>query len=145
MKCCNCCCSAFITIDGIALCLSCHTDFQNLSNNQISSAFQLSRGADVANSMFKARADLLRIQNAERQVKSERNTEVNNYNIHNNNTVYGNNSGTLQTGKTLIKNNDIGVANLSKSGNDNIGWLANIIVKVQQIAKFCLRLIGFFR
>jgi hypothetical protein len=145
MKCCHCSCNAFREIDGVALCLNCHTDFQNVANNQINSAFQLHRGSAVADSMLKAKASLLHNQNIERQIKNERNTEVNNYNTHNNNIVYGNNSGTLQTGKTQIQNNDIGVANLSKSNNGNVGWLAKIIAKGLQIAKYCLQLIGFFR
>lgn len=145
MKCCHCSRNAFSAIDGIALCSNCHTDFQNTSNNQVSSAFQLSRGIGVADSMFTTRAGLLRNQNSEHLIKNERNTEVNNYNMHNNITVHGNNSGTLQAGKTLTQNNGIGITNLSKSGNGNVGWLAKIITKGLQIAKFCLRLVGFFR
>ncbi|MFZ2314477.1 MAG: hypothetical protein WAW86_02305 [Gammaproteobacteria bacterium] len=64
---------------------------------------------------------------------------MDNYNTHNNITVNGNNSGPLQAGKTLIQNNDIGAANLSKLGNDNVGWLAKIIAKGLQIVKFCLQ------
>ncbi len=139
MNCCHCSRNTFATIDGAALCLSCHTDFQNASKNQVSSAFQLRRGSDIADSMRKARASLI-----ERQVKNERNTEVNNY-THNNIIVNGDNSGTLQAGKTLIQSNDIGVANLSKSGNSTVDWLTKIITKVLEIAKFCLRLIGFFK
>ena len=70
---------------------------------------------------------------------------MNNYNTHNNITVQGNNSGTLQAGKTLIQSNDIGIANLSKSDNGIIAWLVKIIAKGLQIAKFCLRLKGLFR
>ncbi len=100
---------------------------------------------EIANSMLKARVDLQRNQNTEHQIKIERTTEVNNYNTHNNITVQGDNNGTLQAGKTLTQNNDIGITNLSKAGNDNIGWLAKIINKGMQIAKFCMKLIGFFR
>lgn len=136
MKCCHCSNNAIRVIDGTTLCLSCHTDFQNLSHNQISSTYQAQRGSDVAYSMFLRAA----AQNAERRIKNDRNTEVNNYNI----TVQGNNSGFLQAGKSLTQNN-IGINNLSKSSNDNVGWLAKIIDKGIQIAKFCLKLMGFFR
>lgn len=145
MKCYHCTNSAFRVIDGTALCSSCYTDFQSLSNNQVSSAYQAHRGMEIANSMLKARVDLQRNQNTEHQIKIERTTEVNNYNTHNNITVQGDNNGTLQAGKTLTQNNDIGITNLSKAGNDNIGWLAKIINKGMQIAKFCMKLIGFFR
>lgn len=145
MKCCHCSRNAFTAIDGIALCLSCHTDFQNTSNNNVSSAYQLHQGIEVANSMLKARVNLQRNQNTEHRIKNERNIEMNNYNTHNNITVHGNNSGSLQAGKTLTQSNDICITNLSQSGNDNVGWLAKIIAKGLQIAKFFLQLIGFFR
>lgn len=134
MNCCHCSRNTYAAIDGIGLCFNCYTDFQNTSNDQVSSAFQLRRGSDVADSMRKARARLI-----ERQVKNERNTEVNNYNTHNNITVRGNNSGTIQAGKTLIQNNDIGITNLSKSEVGYVSWLAKIITKVLQ------SVIGFFR
>ncbi len=140
MKCCHCSHNAFTTIEGIALCLSCHTDFQNTSNNNVSSAYQLSRGANVANSMLKARASLI-----EREKNNERNTVVNNNNTHNNITVNGNNSGSLQARGVIIHNNNIGVANLSKSSNCNADWLAKIISKGLRLVKCCLRLIGLFR
>lgn len=137
MNCCHCShCSrnAFTTTNGAALCSSCHTDFQNVSNNQISSAYQAQRGTDVAYSMFLRAA----AQHSERRIKNERNAEVNNYSI----TVQGNNNGLLQTGKTLTQNN-IGINNLSKSGNRSVGWLAKIIAN--GLGKFWMWLIGFFR
>lgn len=137
MKCCHCSRNAFSAIDGIALCLSCHTDFQNASNNQVSSAFQLHRGIDVADSIFKTRATLQRNQNTEHQIKNERNAEVNNYNTHNNITVHGNNSGILNTGKAQIKNNDIGAAYPAKSDN-NISFLTNIIANGLKLGALCL-------
>ncbi len=133
MNCCHCSRNAFTTINGAALCLSCHTDFQNTSNNQISSAYQAQRGSDVAHSMFLRAA----AQRSENRIKNERNAEVNNYNI----TVQGNNSGLLQAGKTLTQNN-IGINNLSKSGNDSVDWLAKIIAN--GLKKFWMWLIGFF-
>ena len=135
MNCCHCSRNSFTTINGVALCLSCHTDFQNVSSNQISSAYQAQRGTDVAYSMLLRAA----AQHSERRIKNERNAEVNNYSI----TVQGNNSGTLQAGKTLIQSNDIGIANLSKSDNGIIGWLAKIIANGLQ--KFWMWLIDFFR
>lgn len=142
MNFCHCSRNTFTIINGTALCLNCHTDFQNVTNNNVNSAYQLHRGIDVANNILKARVDLQRNQTVH-QIKNERNTEVNNYNTHNNITVQGNNSGTLQAGKTLIQSNDIGIANLSKSGNGIIGWLAKIIANGLQ--KFFIWLIGFFR
>ena len=69
MKCCHCSNNAFRVIDGAALCLSCHTDFQNTSNSNISNAYQAHRGMEVANSMLKSRASLQRNQDAEHQIK----------------------------------------------------------------------------
>jgi hypothetical protein len=140
MKCRHCSRNAFRVINGIALCLSCNTDFQNTSNNQVSSALQLRRGIDVADSMLKARVDLQRNQNAEHQINNGRNTEVNNYNTHNNITVHGNNSGILNTGKAQIKNNDIGIANSAKS-NRNISLLTNIIANGLKLAALCLQIL----
>jgi hypothetical protein len=133
-------------IDGIPLCLSCHTDYQNVSSNNVSSAFQLHRGHQVADSMFKVKDGLLRNQHTERQIKNERNIEVNNYNMHDNNIVYGNNSGILNTGKAQIKNNDIGITDLSKSsGNNNISQGANIKTSgLKKMAKLCLQILKRF-
>jgi hypothetical protein len=142
MKCCRCSNNAFKVIDETALCLNCHTDFQNLSNNQVSSAYQAQRGIDVANSMLKARADLQRNQNIEHQI---RNTEVNNYNTHNTITINGDNSGSLQAEMNQTQNSNIGINNLPKSNDGNVSWLAKIIAWGMQIAKFCLRLKGLFR
>jgi translation initiation factor IF-2 len=92
--------------------------------------------------MLKARVDLQRNRNIEHQI---RNTEVNNYYTHNNIIVKGDNSGSVQAGVNQTQNNNIGINNLSKSGNGHVGWLAKIIAKGLQIAKFCLRLKGLFR
>ena len=43
------------------------------------------------------------------------------------------------------QNNNIGINNLSKSNNSNIGWLAKVMACGLQIAKFCLQLKGLFR
>lgn len=125
MKCCHCSHNAFTTIDGAALCLNCHTAFQNVSNNQVSSALQSRRGSDIADSMLKARASL-------------KNTEIKNHNTHNNITVHGNNSGILNTGKAQIKNNDIGITNSTKSGI-NISWLAKVIMGGLKLISLCLQ------
>lgn len=143
MKCFRCFNNVFRVIDEVALCFNCYTDLQNLSNNNVSSASQLHRGNDVAASML--RIKLLHNQNIEGPVKNEKKIEVNNYNTHNNITVQGNNNGILQAGNTLIQSNDTGIAYSSKPGNGTAGWLVKIITKGLQIAKFCLRLVGFFK
>lgn len=136
MNCCHCSRNAFTTINGAAICLSCYRDFESLSNNQISSAYQAQRGTDIAHSMFLRAV----VQQSGRQIKNEKNAEVNNYNI----TVQGNNSGLVQAGKTLAQNN-IGINNLSQSSNGNGGLLEKIIAWGIQIGKFCLRLKGLFK
>jgi hypothetical protein len=138
MKCCHCSHNAFTTIDEAALCLNCHTDFQNTSNKNVSSALQLSRGIDVADSMFKARVTLQRSQNTDNQINNARNTEVNNYSTQNNITVHGNNNGILNTGKAQIKNNDIAIASSAKSGI-NLGFLIKIIMSGLKLITLCLQ------
>lgn len=133
MKCRNCPHNAFTMIDGVALCLTCYRDFQNLSSNQVSSAYQAHRGMEVANSILKERACLQRTQ-----TNHQRNNEMNTYNTHNNITVHGNNSGNLNTGKVEIKSNDITIANPTKSGI-NISLLTTIIVSVVKLIALCLR------
>lgn len=138
MKCCHCSQNAFTTIDGAALCLNCHTTFQNVSNNQVNSALQLSRGIEIADSMFKARVSLQRNHNADYQINNSRNTEVNNYSTHNNITINGNNSGILNTGKAQIKSNDIVIASPVKSGI-NLSWLTKIIMSGLKLITLCLQ------
>jgi hypothetical protein len=138
MKCCHCSHNAFTTIDGAALCLNCHTDFQNTANKNVSSALQLSRGIDVADSMFKARVALQCNQSTDRQVNNARSTEVNNYNTHNNITVHGNNNGILNTGKAQIKNNNIAIASSAKS-DINLSWLTKIFISGLKLITLCLQ------
>ena len=138
MKCCHCSHNAFTTIDGAALCLTCHTNFQNTSNGNVSSASQLSRGADVADSMLKARVSLQRNQNTNHQINNKRNAEMTTNNTHNNITVHGDNNGILNTGNAQIKSKDIAIACSAKSGI-NLGLLIKIIMSGLKLITLCLQ------
>ncbi len=134
MKCCHCSSNVFREIDEIPLCLTCYTDVQ-ISSSQMHSASQAYQRSKIADSMSQARTNLLHKQN------NERNTEVNNYNIHNN--IHDSNIGILNTGKAQIKDNDINVANSAKPTN-NISSLIHIMTTGFKWIASCLQILKIF-